>query len=90
VTEEESAGGVIKLSSIIALDTSDGTTKLRGHVCEEVGECEEGEKLMAQQKSSQVMSAIIKNNQVVVISRDIENKRCPNVTVDQIKSSYNP
>jgi hypothetical protein len=29
-------GGVIKLTSIAALDTLDGTTKLRGHIGEEV------------------------------------------------------
>jgi hypothetical protein len=38
--EEASTRGVIKLMSIIALDTLDGATKLRGHVGKEVGEGE--------------------------------------------------
>jgi hypothetical protein len=52
VREEESAGGgVIKLTSIIALDTPDDTAKLRGHKGEEVGEGGEGVELLAQRKS---------------------------------------
>jgi hypothetical protein len=48
VQEEESAGGgVIKLTSIIALDTLDGAAKLRGHRGEEVGEGGEGVGLLA-------------------------------------------
>jgi hypothetical protein len=38
VGEEEGAGGVIKLSYVIALDIADGVTKLRGNVGEEVRE----------------------------------------------------
>jgi hypothetical protein len=38
--EEESAGRIIKLTSIIALDALDGVAKLRGHKGEEVGEGE--------------------------------------------------
>jgi hypothetical protein len=48
---EESAGGVIKLTSIIALDAPDDAAKLRGHKGKEVGEGGEGVKLLAQQKS---------------------------------------
>jgi hypothetical protein len=52
VREEESAsGGVIKLTSIIALDGPDGTAKLRRYKGEEVGEGGEGVGLLAQRKS---------------------------------------
>jgi hypothetical protein len=34
--EEEGAGGVVKLTSIVGLETSDGATKLRGHIGEKV------------------------------------------------------
>jgi hypothetical protein len=40
--EENASGGVIKLMSIIALDTPDGATKVRGHKEEEVGDGGEG------------------------------------------------
>jgi hypothetical protein len=50
--EEESAGGgVIKLTSIIALDAPDGAVKLRGHKDKEVGEGGEGVGLLPQRKS---------------------------------------
>jgi hypothetical protein len=38
VRGRKSAGGVIELLSIIALDTLDGVSKLRGHVSKEVRE----------------------------------------------------
>jgi hypothetical protein len=50
--EEKSAvGGVVKLTSIIALDAPDGAVKLRGHIGKEVGEGGEGVRLLAQRKS---------------------------------------
>jgi hypothetical protein len=45
------SGGVIELSSIIALDTPDGATKLHEHIGEEVREVG-GVRLMAQQKGA--------------------------------------
>jgi hypothetical protein len=60
VREEESAiGGVIKLASIIALDTLDGATELRGHKGKEVGEGGEGVGLLVQRKSLRVVGAVI-------------------------------
>jgi hypothetical protein len=48
MSEEESAGGgVIKLTTIIALDAPDGVAKLRGQKGEEVGEGGEGVGLLA-------------------------------------------
>jgi hypothetical protein len=47
VREEESAGGVIKLASIIAQDALDGAAILRGHKGEKVGEGGEGIRLLA-------------------------------------------
>jgi hypothetical protein len=34
--EEGASGGVVKLTSIAALDTPDGTTKMRGHISEKM------------------------------------------------------
>jgi hypothetical protein len=71
VREEESVGGgVIKLSSIIALDTPNGAAKLRGHKGEEVGEGGEGVRLLAQQKGSRVVGAVIEDDQVILVTRD--------------------
>jgi hypothetical protein len=46
--EESAAGGVIKLASIITLDTPDGAAKLHGHKGKEVGEGGKGVRLLAQ------------------------------------------
>jgi hypothetical protein len=48
--EEGAGGGVVKLTYIIALDTPDGTTKLRGYISEKVRERGERVRLMAQWK----------------------------------------
>jgi hypothetical protein len=48
--EEGAGGGVVKLTSIVTLDTPDGTTKLREHISEKVRERGERVRLMAQRK----------------------------------------
>jgi hypothetical protein len=70
VREEESAGGVIKLASTIALDAPDGATKLCGHKDEKVGEVGEGVGLLAQRKGPRVVGAFIKDDQVILVTRD--------------------
>jgi hypothetical protein len=60
--QEEGARGVIKLSSVIALDTADGVTKLHENVGKEVREGGESVRFEARQKSPGVMSTIIKDN----------------------------
>jgi hypothetical protein len=85
VREEESVGEIIKLTSIIALDASDGATKLRGHKGEEVGEGGECVGLLAQRKSPRVVGAIIEDDQVVLATRDTQNRGGPKVTVYEVK-----
>jgi hypothetical protein len=80
VREEESAGGgVIKLTSIIAMD------ELRGHKGEEVGEGGEGIELLAQRNGPQVVGAAIENDQVILVTRDNQNMGGPKVTVYEVK-----
>jgi hypothetical protein len=63
VREEESVGGgVIKLTSIIALDAPDGAAKPRGHKGKEVGDGGEGVRLLAQRKSARVVGAVIEDD----------------------------
>jgi hypothetical protein len=86
VREEKSAcRGVIKLTSIIALDAPDGAAKLRGHKGEEVGEGGEGVKLLAQRKNPQVVGAVIKDDQVILVTRDTQNRGGPRVTMYEVK-----
>jgi hypothetical protein len=83
--EEESAGGVTKLASIIALDAPDGAAKLRGHNGEEVGEGREGVGLLTQQKSPRVVGAVIEDDQVILLTRDTRNRGGPKVTLYEVK-----
>jgi hypothetical protein len=83
--EEESAGGVSKVASIIALDASDGVAKLRGHKGKEVGEGGKGVGLLAHQKSPQVVDAIIEDDQVILVTRDTRNRGGLKVTVYEVK-----
>jgi mRNA-degrading endonuclease toxin of MazEF toxin-antitoxin module len=87
--EEGESGGVVKLTSIVTLDTPDGTTKLRRHISEKVRERGERVRLMAQQKGPRVMSTTIQNNQIVLISRNIGYRRSSKIAMDQIKNTDN-
>jgi hypothetical protein len=78
-------GGVIKLASIIALDASDGAVKLRGYKGKEVGEGGEGVRLLAQRKSPQVVGAVNKDDQVILVTRDTRNMGGPKVIVYKVK-----
>jgi hypothetical protein len=82
VREDESVGGgVIKLTSIIALNALDGVAKLHGHKGEEVGEGGEGVGLLAQRKSPQVVGAVIEDDQIILATRDTWNMGGPKVIV---------
>jgi hypothetical protein len=54
--------GVIKLASIITLDTLYGIAKRCGYKGEEMGEGGEGVRLLAQQKSPRVVGAVIEGD----------------------------
>jgi hypothetical protein len=85
VREEESADGVIKLASIIALDAPDGAAKLRGHKGEEVGQGGEVVGLLAQRKGPRVVGAVIEDDQVILVTRDTRNRGGPKVIVYEVR-----
>jgi hypothetical protein len=71
VRQEESTGrGVIKLTSIVALDAPDGVAKLHGHKDEEVGEGVEGVGLLVQQNGPRVVGAVIEDDHVILVTRE--------------------
>ena len=85
-SEEESTGsGVIKLFAIVTLNGLDTSAKLGGGIGEEVGDRAESVKLKSKRKSPQVMSAIIKYDQIIFKSRDANDRRCPQITMNKIK-----
>ena len=83
--EERAGGGVIELSPVVTLDGLNGEAELNGHPGKEV-EGGEGLRLSAQRESPRVMRKIINNDQIIFIARHAEYRRCPQVTVNKIKS----
>jgi hypothetical protein len=83
--EEETRGGVIELTLVVALDGLNGEAELSGHLDKEVEEGGEGLRLGVQRKSPRVMRKIINHHQIVFIARHAEYRRCPQVTVKKIK-----
>jgi hypothetical protein len=71
------------------LDTSDSTVKPCGHIDKEVREGE-GVGLMAQRKGTRVVSAIIEDDQVILVTTDTENRGGLKVTVYKVKWSDSP
>ena len=84
--EEEGTGsGVIELPPVVTLDGLNGEAELSGHTGKEVEEGGEGLRLGTQRESPRVMRKIINNDQIIFITRHAEYKKCPQVTVNEIK-----
>jgi hypothetical protein len=67
--EKECAGaGVVKLMPAVTLDGLHRSSKLCGGVGDEPDKCAESVRFETQRKSPQVMSAVIKNNQIIFIT----------------------
>jgi len=65
--KERARRGVVELATIVTLNGLNGTTKLSGHLGEEVGKHLESFGFQAQRKSPGVMGKVINNHQVVFI-----------------------
>ena len=86
LSEEEITGArVVKLFPVITLYSLDLGAELSGGVGDEVSKRAESVKFEAQRKSPQVMSAIIKYNQIIFITGNTDNRRGPQVTMNEIK-----
>jgi hypothetical protein len=68
-------GGVVELTTIVALDDFDGVVKLCGDINKKIGQRKESVRFNAQRKSPYKMEAIIKNNQTIFITRNANNWR---------------
>jgi hypothetical protein len=67
--EEECAGaGVVKLTPVVTLDNLHRSSKLCGGGGDESGKYAENVRFETQRKSPQVMSVVIKNNQIIFIT----------------------
>ena len=78
LSEEKLMGArVVKLSPVVALNNLDPGAKLGGGVSDEVSKRAESVRFKPQRKRPQIMSAIIKYDQVVFITRNADNWRGP-------------
>jgi hypothetical protein len=78
LSEEELTGArVVKFPPVVALNSLDAGTKLGGGVGDEISKRAESVRFESQRKRPQVMSAIIKNDQVIFITRNADNWRGP-------------
>jgi hypothetical protein len=66
--EECSGAGVVKLAPVVTLDSLHRRSELCGGIGDEPGKCAESVRFETQRKSPQVMSAVIKNNQIIFIT----------------------
>jgi hypothetical protein len=64
--QEEGPGGrVVKLTSVAALYSFDSAAELSSNISKNIRQGDEGVRFLFKQKSPQIMSEIIKNDQVV-------------------------
>ena len=78
LSEEELTGaGVIKLTTVVALNRLDAGAELGGGMGNEVSKHAESFRFEAQRKCPQIMNAIIKYDQVIFITRNTDNLRGP-------------
>jgi hypothetical protein len=61
-------GRVVKLTPVIALDSLHGAAELCRDIGKEIGQVSEGVRFMLKWKRSKVISAIIKYNQIILIT----------------------
>jgi hypothetical protein len=79
-------GGVIELTPVVALDGLNGEAKLSGHPGKEVKKGREGVRLSTQRESPGAVREIINDHQIILITRNVEYRGSPHITVDKIKS----
>jgi hypothetical protein len=76
--EKECAGlRIIRFAAVVALDALDGGPKLRANKRKKVRKSEKCLGFEAERKSPNVVGAIIKNNEIIFVSRHTNNGRCP-------------
>jgi hypothetical protein len=75
--KEGTGGGVIKLTTIVTLDSLNGEAELCGHPSEEVKERGKSDRLRTQRKSPRIMRKIIDHHKIILVTRNTDNRRCP-------------
>jgi hypothetical protein len=61
-------GRIVKLAPVVALNSLHSAAELCRDIGKEIGQCSEGVRFKFKWKRSKVMSAIIKYNQIILIT----------------------
>jgi hypothetical protein len=84
VEEKGVRGRVVELATVITLEGTNRTSELGGD--QEGVECI---RLQSPRKSPNKMRKVIQNDQVVFVTREAKDRRCPEITVNKIKCLIN-
>jgi hypothetical protein len=77
--------GVVKLTTIVALQVFYGGAKLSGNKREKISNSGKCVGFEAERKGPQEVGAVIKDGEIVLITRNTGYWRSPQITVDEIK-----
>jgi hypothetical protein len=81
--EEESTGAeVVKLSAVVALYALNRDPELCSDVGKKVRQSGKGVRLESKWECPQVMRKIIKYNQIIFVTSNTRNGRCPQITMN--------
>jgi hypothetical protein len=82
--EEGTRGVVVELAAIITLEGTDRATELGRDLGEKVGEGGKRVGLQPKRESPQKMREVVYNDQVVFVTREVKDRRSPEITMDKI------
>jgi hypothetical protein len=88
--EEGTRCVVVELATIITLESTDWATKPGKDPGEDVGEGGERVRLQPKRESPQEMRQVILNDEVVFVTREADDRRSPEITMDKIKGLSSP
>jgi hypothetical protein len=77
--------GVVKLAPVVTLDGLRSGAKLGRGVGNEGRECAESVRFDTKRKSPHIINAIVKNDQIIFVTRHTNHWRCPQFTLYKIK-----
>src|SRR6266542_2071956 len=83
--QEGAGGGVIKLAPVVTLDGLDSAAELDSNIGEKIGQSVIHVRFKFEREGPQIMSEIIKKNQIVFITRHANNWGCPQIKMQQLK-----
>jgi hypothetical protein len=88
--EEGVRGIVVELTTIITLEGTDRTIDMGGDPGKEIGKGGERVRLQPKRESQNKMGVVVQNGRVVFVTREDEDKRSPEITMNKIKGLNSP